>query len=184
MLLQLDQARNGPLRWQDAIAVPAADLLRDQALILGNVECEGSLTFTGPDFLLETRLRYRHRLHCDRCLTAFKEDVELPLMFVVTVHGGAAPANGTGSVDEHGGRELAPEDLSTLTAVDGAFDLGSLVREQVELNVPMKPICKASCSGLCPQCGADRNREACACSADRVDPRWSGLEAIRERVGR
>lgn len=182
MHLQLDQARNGPLRWRDAVSVGTADLRRDEALVQGSVDCEGSLTFTGPDFLLQTRLRYRHQLRCDRCLTPFEEDVELPLAFVVTAGGTDGPAAEPAAGDAHGARELEPEDLSTLAAADGAVDLFRLVCEQVELNVPMKPTCDAACRGLCPQCGVDRNREACTCVAESVDPRWAGLETIRERL--
>lgn len=182
MHLQLDQARNGPLRWRDAVSVAAADLRRNEALVPDGVDCEGRLTFTGPDFLLQTRLRYRHRLRCDRCLTAYEEDVDLPLAFVVRAGGGDEPAAADGDGDPHGARELEPEDLSTLVAVDGAVDLFRLVCEQVDLNVPMKPTCDPDCRGLCPQCGIDRNRTACTCAAEQVDPRWAGLEAVRERL--
>lgn len=182
MHLQLDQARNGPLRWRDAVSVAAPDLRRDEALVPGSVDCEGSLTFTGPDFLLQTRLRYRHRLLCDRCLTRYEEDVDLPLAFVVTANGADRPAAAGGAGAAHGARELEVEDLSTLVAVDGAVDLFRLVCEQVELNVPMKPTCDLACRGLCPQCGVDRNREACTCVAESVDPRWAALEGVRERL--
>ena len=179
MHLQLDRARNGPLRWRERLGAAAADSGRDGAVVPGGVDCEGDLAFVGPDFLLEATLRYRQRLRCDRCLTPWEQDVELPLAFVVTERQDDIAATADGS----GARELAPEDLSTLVAVDGAVDLAVLVREQVELNVPMKPVCEPACPGLCPRCGADRKEEACACAGERVDPRWSGLEAIRERLG-
>ncbi len=179
MHLQLDQARNGPLRWHERLEAAAADSGRDGAIVLGCVDCEGSLVFVGPDFLLEATLHYRQRLHCDRCLTAYEQEVELPLAFVVTNR----PDDVSATDDGAGARELEPEDLTTLGAVDGAVDLAVLVREQVELNLPMKPICDPACRGLCPQCGADRGREVCTCAGERFDPRWSGLEAIRERLG-
>ncbi|MCY3664015.1 MAG: DUF177 domain-containing protein [bacterium] len=182
MHLQLDQARNGPLRWRDAVRVSAPDLSRDEALVQGSVDCEGSLAFTGPDFLLQTRLRYRHRLRCDRCLTPYEEDVDLPLAFVVTAGAADVPVDGPVAGDAHGARELELEDFSTLVAVEGAIDLFRLVCEQVELNVPMKPTCDAACRGLCPRCGVNRNREACICVSESVDPRWAGLEAVRERL--
>ena len=179
MHLQLEQARKGPLRWHEDVPVAAADWGRDEALVLGSVDCRGSLAFVGPDFLLQARLLYRLRLHCDRCLNPFEQEVELPLAFVVTSRReDASPAE-----DGAGARELEPEDLSVLTAVEGAVDLAVLVREQLELNVPMKSTCDPACLGLCPHCGADRKREACACDGEQVDPRWSGLEAIRERLG-
>ena len=179
MHLQLDQARNGPLRWRECLEAAAADSGRDGASVLDSVDCEGSLVFVGPDFLLEATLHYRQRLHCDRCLTAYEQDVELPLAFVVTDRSDDVSATDDGA----GARELEPEDLSLLSAVDGAVDLAVLVREQVELNLPMKPICDPACRGLCPQCGAEFEREVCTCAGERFDPRWSGLEAIRERLG-
>lgn len=179
MHLQLDQARNGSLRWHEHLESATADSGRDGALVLGGVDCEGSLVFVGPDFLLEATLRYRQRLDCDRCLTAYEQEVELPFAFVVT----SRPDDVAATEDGAGARELEPEDLSTLGAVDGAVDLAVLVREQVELNLPMKPICDPACRGLCPQCGADLKREVCTCAGERFDPRWSGLEAIRERLG-
>lgn len=179
MHLQLDQVRDGPLHWREDVPVAAADSGRDEALVVGCVDCKGSLTFVGPDFLLEAKLRYRQRLRCDRCLVPYEEDIDLPLTFVVTNHPAAsAPAD-----DGVAAQELAPEDLSTFAAVEGEIDLAVLVREQVELNVPMKPICDPACLGLCPQCGAHRKPEACSCAGEQFDPRWSGLEAIRERLG-
>ena len=179
MHLQLDQARNGPLHWREDVPVIAADSGRDETLVLGCVDCRGSLTFVGPDFLLEARLRYRQRLYCDRCLTGYEEDVELPLALVVT----GRPQEPSPAEDGAGAHELEPEDLSTFTAVEGEIDLALLVQEQVELNFPMKPICDPACLGLCPHCGVDRKQEACTCASEQFDPRWSGLEAIRERLG-
>lgn len=178
MHLQLDQARNGPVHWREDVPFAAADSSRDKGLVLGSVACEGSLTFVGPDFLLQARLHYRQKLQCDRCLTAYEQRVELPLALVVTDRRDDASPTEDGA----GARELEPEDLSTLTAVEGAVDLAVLVREQVELNVPMKPICDPACLGLCPHCGADRKLEACDCAREQFDPRWTGLEAIRERL--
>lgn len=178
MRLQLDQAHNGPLHWNADIPLTAGETGRDEALVIGGVGCKGSLAFVGPDFLLQAKLCYRQLLHCDRCLNAYEQEVELPLSFVVTSRNeDASPAE-----EGAGASELSPEDLWTLRAVEGAIDLALLVREQVELNVPMKPICDPACPGLCPQCGADRKLEACSCASGQVDPRWSGLEAIRERL--
>ena len=182
MNLQLDQARNGLLRWHEAIPVAEGDLCRDEVLVNGSVDCEGSLGFTGPDFLLQAKLRYRQRLDCDRCLTAYEEEVELALAFVVTSVRGAATGAADGADDGAGAHELEREDLSTLNAVDGTVDLAVLVREQVELNVPMKPTCDPVCRGLCPQCGVNRNVKTCKCAGERFDPRWSGLEAVRDRL--
>ncbi len=66
--------------------------------------------------------------------------------------------------------------------VDDSLDLGPLVRDAVLLELPLAPLCRADCRGLCPQCGADRNEEDCRCVAP-VDPRWASLDVLRPPLG-
>jgi uncharacterized protein len=72
--------------------------------------------------------------------------------------------------------EASDEELYPI--VDDDIDLGPLVRDAVVLDLPMAPLCREDCAGLCPQCGADRNEGDCACVAPR-DPRWANLDVLR-----
>jgi len=60
--------------------------------------------------------------------------------------------------------------------------LEDALREQVLLAVPLKAICRQDCRGLCPQCGANLNREQCSCAEPAEDPRWSALKDIRGKL--
>ena len=60
---------------------------------------------------------------------------------------------------------------------DGKLDLAPLIREQIWLDIPMKPLCDPNCKGLCPHCGINLNRESCTCEDEKIDPR---LEALKE----
>jgi uncharacterized protein len=62
--------------------------------------------------------------------------------------------------------------------VDDTLDLGPLVRDAIVLELPMAPLCREDCLGLCPQCGADRNESECGCVAP-PDPRWANLDVLR-----
>jgi len=44
--------------------------------------------------------------------------------------------------------------------------------------LPMKPLCKQDCKGLCSQCGVNLNIETCQCSVQWEDPRLAGLKAL------
>lgn len=44
---------------------------------------------------------------------------------------------------------------------DGHIDLAPLLREYLTMEIPIQPICKPECKGLCPICGANRNEETC-----------------------
>jgi uncharacterized protein len=62
------------------------------------------------------------------------------------------------------------------------LDLGEVVREQVLLGLPLKPLCREVCLGLCPTCGKNRNAGACGCpppAEEAGDPR---LEPLRKLI--
>jgi uncharacterized protein len=55
------------------------------------------------------------------------------------------------------------------------------MREQFYLALPMKPLCRADCKGLCPMCGTNLNRGTCDCKREWKDPRLSALKELRDR---
>ena len=72
--------------------------------------------------------------------------------------------------------------IKTPEVKEGAFtldhnhilDLTEAVRQYVIINLPMKPLCRHDCAGLCSNCGVNLNDGECVCSAP-VDSRWSPL---------
>jgi len=74
------------------------------------------------------------------------------------------------------------EDEDAYLIEDDLLDLEPLARDAVLLDLPLAPVCRTDCQGLCPQCGADLNRGACGC-APAADPRWSVLDALRDGSG-
>jgi uncharacterized protein len=62
--------------------------------------------------------------------------------------------------------------------VDEAIDLGPLVHEAILGELPMAPLCRDDCQGLCASCGVNRNEEQCSCVAP-LDPRWASLDVLR-----
>jgi len=59
------------------------------------------------------------------------------------------------------------------------LDLGALLWEEFSLVLPVKPLCKADCKGLCPSCGKNLNEGACDCSLDVGDPRLAALRQLK-----
>jgi uncharacterized protein len=58
-------------------------------------------------------------------------------------------------------------------------DLTELARDAVLLELPLAPVCRDDCAGLCPQCGVDLNDSTCECVVETKDPRWAALEQVR-----
>ena len=59
------------------------------------------------------------------------------------------------------------------------LDLEPLVRDAVLLDLPLAPLCRPDCLGLCPQCGTNWNVGPCACRP-AGDPRWAALDTLRD----
>jgi uncharacterized protein len=110
---------------------------------------------------------------CGRCLEAYEVTVTpaVDARFVP-----APSARG----EEHE-RELGADDLETDIYANGVLDLAALLETETTLVLPMKPLCRETCRGLCPICGGNRNIAACACERRATDPRWEPLKAWAER---
>jgi uncharacterized protein len=63
------------------------------------------------------------------------------------------------------------------------LDLQPLVRDALILELPMAPLCRPDCRGLCPTCGADLNDGPCDCPPSGGDPRWAILDVLRPPAG-
>lgn len=68
-------------------------------------------------------------------------------------------------------------------AIQGeGIDLEPAIRDAVVLALPLNPLCRDDCRGLCPTCGADRNERDCGHAQEHIDFRWGALERLRERM--
>ena len=89
-----------------------------------------------------------------------------------------ADAEGTLRADV---REVFEEDFDpdqTYPLRGDRLDLEPLARDTVLLELPLAPLCRADCAGICPTCGADRNVAPCDCESAVHDPRWAALDAL------
>ncbi|SRR5579875_146318 len=98
---------------------------------------------------------------CRRCLAGIDGEVTVEVREVFRPGGG--PDEGTYPVH------------------DGRLNLREMVTDALFAGLPVLPLCKSDCLGLCPRCGADRNHEPCQCQQVQVDDRWAGL---RDLLGR
>jgi len=69
-------------------------------------------------------------------------------------------------------------------APEGKLELEGMVTEQLYLGLPLKPVCRPDCRGLCPVCGANRNTDPCDHDGEPVDPRLAPLLRFRQRKSR
>lgn len=114
-------------------------------------------------------------LACSRCLEPFTLPVNATFDLRYLPHKAGQEAASAGDGEEG---EVQDDDVSVSFYLDDEIDLADLLREQFYLVLPMKPLCREECQGLCPHCGVNRNIETCQCSARWDDPRLSTLKAL------
>lgn len=112
-------------------------------------------------------------LPCSRCL----EPYWLPVTALIDLR--YLPASEMKTEEE---REIEEEDFEVSYYRDDQIDLTELLREQFYLALPMKPLCREECRGLCPQCGANLNVAACECRPRWEDPRLAPLRRLADRT--
>lgn len=94
-----------------------------------------------------------------------------------------ADTGGTLGVDVREVFEEEPDPEQTYPIQGDRLDLEPLARDTVLLELPLAPLCREDCAGICPTCGADRNVAPCRCDEAQQDPRWGALDALRALGG-
>ena len=141
----------------------------DQYRVRDTVTLDLDVRKDGGKVRLVGRLDAALELGCCRCLRSFPwvVGVDVDLLYLP-----ASDNTGAGEV------RIEESDLHTAYYRDDQIDLGQLREEQVQLALPMKPLCRTDCHGLCAVCGGNRNTTACQCVARWDDPRLAVLKDL------
>ncbi len=106
---------------------------------------------------------------CCRCLGAFELPVHADVSYTFQPMGESQPEE----------QELKEEDPRISFYTRSEIDLAPIAIEQIQLAIPMKPLCAPECRGLCPACGANRNEGDCGCEEEKVDERFAVLKDFK-----
>jgi uncharacterized protein len=139
--------------------------------------CKASLTIMPASpgtFRVAGTVSAAAKLECSRCLKPFDfpvRDAAVAFELVPggSVRGGAEHELGRGELDTefYEGDEIEPRDL---------------VREQLLLAIPMVPVHREDCKGLCPACGADRNEGACGCEPQAIPEKENPFAVLKKII--
>lgn len=176
-LTRIREAETPFARKLEPAEIGAAD---DPFKIRGPVELVMTIHKDDDLFQLAGQIRGELELACSRCLESFPMRLDTPfdLRYLpqhLNVGGGGGEEEGEDEAEEVGG-----DDLSTAFYRDDQIDLAQLIREQIYLALPMKPLHAESCKGLCPNCGTNLNEKTCECDTAWVDPRLAALKNLRK----
>jgi uncharacterized protein len=121
----------------------------------------------GNGYVVTGTLVIKAEMDCSRCLKTVV--VEIDESFRVLLSGTPMEAS-------------PDDDLFLFDAETREFDIAPLMRELVLIGLPVKPLCRPECLGLCAECGGNRNTGSCRCEGQPSDPRWAELAALGKRL--
>lgn len=151
------------------IADPAGAGLELAAPLEGPIRADFEIQRLGKGIQVSGTVRATARLQCSRCLAPFSFPVagDVDATF-------APPAKLAEGEHQH---ELAEDELEVQPLVQGGADLRGVIAEQIHLNLPLKPLCREDCPGICPHCGRDAG--GCGCAPAAGDTRWEALKKLK-----
>ncbi len=117
-------------------------------------------TRTPQGLLAQVKMHAMLQTECVRCLDPFYQllDIEFTELYAFS--------------------ERFVTESELILPEDGHIDLEPLVREYMLLEIPISPLCRPDCKGLCPICGGNLNKENCNHDANTGDPRLASLKSL------
>jgi uncharacterized protein len=121
------------------IEIPAIHLPPD--LDLKNLRGNVRVTRTAQALLVQAAMQAEVPGECVRCLIDFEQTLDIDF------------------TDLYAFTRAAMTDSGLLIPENGKIDLAPIVREEMLLAMPISPVCKPDCKGLCPICGENLNED-------------------------
>ncbi|GAK61438.1 hypothetical protein U27_01338 [Candidatus Vecturithrix granuli] len=169
MILQIDQL-HALTKLSVDFDAQQCDLPREIGMLVTPIHLDAQVRKVREEVVIEGQVLAWIQMSCARCLKPHQ--VHLDDSFEVKY---LPYPKELDSVEEI---ELNETDMSIIYYTGEDINLTELVREQVLLLLPVKPLCKTDCAGLCPSCGKDLNEGPCFCAKKPVDHRFAVLKDL------
>lgn len=133
----------------------------DEFRIVGPIKYRGMILKYDGSYLLKIDINYKYETKCDRCFKNTIKEINTLL---------------SAKLEDYSKQYEENEDDDIIYYKRGILDIDEYILMEVASSLPMKTLCDDNCSGLCPNCGIDLNKETCTCQDDYVDPRFEKLK--------
>ncbi|MGA7731036.1 MAG: DUF177 domain-containing protein [Chloroflexia bacterium] len=137
-----------------------------------DVKGDAKVTRLTDGVLVQGDVEAQVALQCSRCLDDIRLPVDArleeqfqPTIDVETGHAIKRP-------------DYEQDDNAFMIDSNHLMDMTEPVRQALLVALPMRPLCREDCQGLCLVCGANRNRTDCGHEEEQVDSRWEVLRDL------
>ncbi|AJE03286.1 YceD family protein [Geobacter pickeringii] len=176
MKLRIDEIKDQPklLMFEEKAEVfPVLQELSDsdECEFLGPITVELSVWREYDHIRVRGSVATAVRLNCSRCLTPFESHIRSAFTMIYMER--------KQELQDEDEVELGEEDLVSVTYVGDEIDFTPEVAEQVVMELPLKPLCRVDCLGLCTRCGADLNVGECGCERGSFNIKFAALKNLK-----
>ncbi len=133
----------------------------------------------GEDLYLEGSVEGSVALECSRCLASYGHGLRESFRLVLEPAGERVPADPEGAALLARDGVYISDELETGWFRGNEIQLGGFIHELIALALPVKPLCREDCMGLCSQCGADLAVGKCGCREAKANSPFAVLAALR-----
>lgn len=166
--ISLESVLEEPVAFDLELPFSARALDREPLREIAGARMTGEVTRIEGGYSLDARLSHSGRLECSRCLAEYPFTSDE--IFSLLLYKRPPVVDGEIAVEK--------DDLDVFFYDDPEIPLTPIAEERIQMAVPMKPLCREECRGLCVHCGQDLNQENCNCAEAAADPRWGALRAL------
>ena len=164
MILELRKYETFPVHIELVDTTSKSEVDMDSILSIDKTMLELDIQKSGDEYYCQGQLVADATVECARCLKPFKQKLINETDFIAT------PYKQDGGITDDEDRTYYDANLRA--------DLWEIVRQTVILALPLKPLCREDCRGLCPQCGTNLNEKKCKCIVKEIDPRLEPLKKL------
>ena len=133
------------------------------------MKVKGDITNTAGYMRMRLSMSVEYSAECARCLAPVTDSFSLNLEKTV------ATKEVLSDVDE--------DRLDDYAIIENGFlDMDEQLMEQLEMEFPVRILCREDCRGLCQRCGKNLNEGECGCDTREIDPRMEPLRKLLEQM--
>lgn len=154
MKIRISSLSDGHNNWTDNVAPALIGL--DTTLFTGEISVEFSVEKRTGKIPVSIQADATGKFICSRCGEEFNRKVEGKCSVMFVKRENPLP-------DETPG-----DDLRSFTPGQMELDVSAEIHDAIFLTIPYKILCRDDCSGLCPRCGTNLNKETCTCADKKM----------------
>lgn len=135
-------------------------IILDSDFELRNFEGIANVGKTPQGLILQADFSAETTLNCARCLTDFDHELDWSFTELYAFDKRSETESGL----------ILPEDAH--------LDIAELLREYALLEIPINPVCKPTCKGLCMDCGQNLNEKECGHRPEQPNSPFAKLKDL------